>query len=206
MKELDRLVTIVVGAVVLFVAYDFWTGSGYFEAYFFPAPDADGNVSTGDLATAGFFSSLLELVAWLLSSVGTLAILVFMGLVRAISRALEPLFGAAMAPAGGQAPAQAPAGAGGQAAYTQPTDTQRVLANPGDMQRAEDTARLLVAAAAAADRRLTIALAESLAGRPYLTVADTPVTTKALPKAWGPAAQALPDKAEPTTPNPRAKK
>jgi hypothetical protein len=100
MKDIQRVVTIIVGAVVLFFAYNFWFGSGIFAGWFVPKPPAgfdtlDGALRAGNPAalrsagSADLFSQAMEILFTILSTVGTVAIAIALKLIQWLSRPFE---------------------------------------------------------------------------------------------------------------------
>lgn len=100
MKDIQRVVTIIVGAVVLFFAYNFWFGSGIFAGWFVPSPpegfdSLDGALRAGNpqaLRSAGsadLLSQAMEILFTILSTVGTVAIAIALKLIQWLSRPFE---------------------------------------------------------------------------------------------------------------------
>lgn len=100
MKDIQRVVTIIVGAVVLFFAYNFWFGSGIFAGWFVPSPpegfdSLDGALRAGNpsalraAGSADLFSQTMEILFTILSTVGTVAIAVALKLIQWLSSPFE---------------------------------------------------------------------------------------------------------------------
>ena len=78
MKEIQRVIQIIVGVFAFYIAYNFWFGSGIFNGYFEPSV-SEGNLGAGN---ADFLSQLLEIVFTILSTVGTVFIAVALRLIQ----------------------------------------------------------------------------------------------------------------------------
>lgn len=100
MKDIQRIITIIVGAVVLFFAYNFWFGSGIFAGWFVPNPPEGFDTLEGALragnpsalrsaGSADLFSQAMEILFTILSTVGTLAIAIALKLIQWLSSPFE---------------------------------------------------------------------------------------------------------------------
>lgn len=100
MKDIQRVVTIIVGAVVLFFAYNFWFGSGIFAGWFVPKPPEGFDTLEGALragnpsalrsaGSADLLSQAMEILFTILSTVGTVAIAIALKLIQWLSSPFE---------------------------------------------------------------------------------------------------------------------
>lgn len=100
---------LVCAIAIAVVMYNFWVGQGFFLGMTAPVPDASGKVSLSATSTANFFSSALEIVAWVVSTLASLFIAGVLGLFKAIAAEIAPFFLGAMPNA---SPVQPPAESG----------------------------------------------------------------------------------------------
>jgi len=164
-SNLNRLVTIAVGAFVLYFAWMFFWRSGFFDVFVAPKPDIDGMVSVGASSASDFLGSAIELIAVVLSTVGSLTLTIMFGGIRYIVSAIAPLLKSNQEPAASPDPSVA-------AVKDQATES----AMPPQM--AQQVAKLLVQAAIDGDGPLVIALAERLHGEKFLVRAKPSTAPK----------------------------
>lgn len=163
-NSLERVVTIVVGGLVLFAAYRFWFGSGIFNGWFAPS------VESGKLGAGGadFMSQALEIVFTVLSTVGTVVLAIVFKLVSYIAGAFE--------------------GTAQQFARRNPVTLQQGdvpevgvvdsgirIERPhiNEKQRGDYT-RVLLQAVVEGDAGLVVAMAERIHGKPFLRTTKKP--------------------------------
>lgn len=151
LNAIERLVTLAVGCVVLYFAYQFWFGSGIFNGYF-EKPVADGQLGAGP---ADFFSQLLELALTLITTVGAVVFAVGFKLIRWISNAFEGV--KLMNTISDH-----------KKNNTRPTAT---AANDYHLSPEEfqELSNVLIAACVSGDSELFTAVAEKINGEPFLT-------------------------------------
>lgn len=100
MKDIQRLITIIVGAVVLFLSYNFWFGSGIFAGWFVPSPPEGFDTLEGALragnpsalksaGSADLLSQGIEILLTIVSTIGTVAIAIALKLIQWLSRPFE---------------------------------------------------------------------------------------------------------------------
>ena len=164
MKEIQRIITIAVGAIVLFFAYNFWFGSGIFAGYFAPAPpegfdNLSAAVGAGNpqaLRSAGqadLLSQFFEIVFTIVSTVGTVAIAIALKLIQWLSSPFEAL-------------------ANEFARRTKPMEQVPLVAKSGHQLAArqrDEYCRVMMQGIVEGDVDLTIIMAEKINGSKYLT-------------------------------------
>ena len=145
MDKNSRIVTIPVGILIFYVAYQFWFGSGIFNGFF------ASDVETGKLGagTADAFSQGLEILAVILSTVGGVAISISTKLVSWIGTTIEQW-----------RTVPKPVVIDGE-----PINIPVSTMPPQQMQELQ---RLLIQAVLDRDKPLTVALANKLAGTKFL--------------------------------------
>jgi len=100
MREIQKVITIIVGVVVLYVFYNFWFGSGIFAGWFVPpAPEGFDSLNSAlnagnpaalrSAGTADLISQALEILATIVSTVGTLFIAIAFRLIAWLSSPFE---------------------------------------------------------------------------------------------------------------------
>lgn len=87
MKEIQKVITLVVGFFIFYLMYNFWFGSGIFNGWLEPS------VSSGKLGAgnADLLSQLIEMVITVVSTVGLVGITISFKLIRWLSTPFEPL-------------------------------------------------------------------------------------------------------------------
>lgn len=149
MDKINRIVTVAVGAIVLFFAYNFWFGSGIFNGFFSSSVD-DGKLGAG---SADFVSQFLEIIATVLSTIGTVWLAVIFKVVQWVT---DAFYGSANEFGRKQDRPHVIA------------DDQPTLNHISDDMR-NDMIKLLLQSVFEGNRSVTVAMAQRLNGTPYLT-------------------------------------
>ena len=153
--ENKKLTTMAVGAVILYVAYNFWFGSGIFDGVYVPSPpegfdNLEGALKANDpqalrsVGVSDFISQALEIVATIISTVGMVGIAISTKLIQWISGSFN--FGG--------------------------SETSSAVANSvleTDDEEFEVMLLVLGQAVIRKNRKLTIAVAEQMAQSSFLT-------------------------------------
>ena len=167
MKDIQRLVTIVVGGIVLFFAYNFWFGSGIFAGWFEPQPP-EGFTSLNEAVNLGnpqalrsagsadLLSQGMEIILTILSTIGTVFLASIFKVIQWLARPFES---AANDYAARRPIVNAP-----------PTlEVNEPLKNEMGDEEFNTMIRVLGQSVIKKNKRMTIAVAEEIAGEPYLT-------------------------------------
>ena len=171
MKDIQRLVTIVVGAIVLYFAYNFWFGSGIFAGWFEPKPpegftSLNEAVNLGDpqaLRSAGsadLLSQGMEIILTILSTIGTVFLASIFKVIQWLSRPFES---AANNYAARRPIVKTPSPPLKPVSSSSPHNREM-----GD-EEFNTMLRVLGQSVIRKNKKMTIAVAEEMAGESYLT-------------------------------------
>lgn len=149
MQNLKKPINLVVGVIILVVCFNLFVGSGIMDSLFAPAVQ-DGKLGA---PTATVLATLAELVISSVSALGGFGIYLLLNGGQMLMNMIEPAFK--------------------DKSDVSPVGTSSSNTSEGMM---EDCARLLVQSAIDGDKVMTIALAEKLAGRKYLTSIESSST------------------------------
>ena len=166
MKDITRLVLVIIGIIAIFVWYNVWFGTDIVYMFFEPsAPEGfetlgeaiklgapkDQVAAKTAVTEASRLSTYVETGLWFLSTVGTIGLAIFSKFAQGIAFALDGVI---------------------NRFFPQPEpEPTRDDGEPARMSRSElDVySKVLIRAAMEGNKSLTVAMAEHIAGQKYLT-------------------------------------
>lgn len=158
MQNVKNVVVLVCAVAIALVMYNFWIGQGFFLGMTEPVPDPSGKVSLAATSAAHFFSSTLEIAAWLISTIVSLVIAGVLGAFRAISAEVGKMIGVDPGPATVRRTKRA--GTSVASSTSMPRMPKRQF---------DDLSRMIIKAAVDGNRNLYLMLGNELNGSDFLT-------------------------------------